>query len=97
MAWKRNTWEELINYINNRDTGVILRQNILFLNNRSGAYTVDCYRNYLTKAGFLQVETSGTYKRVKEIPSNLTIAVCKMMAYGQRTKTGRTKKDTRTK
>lgn len=82
MAWKRNSWNELINYINNRDTGVITRQNILFLNNSKGVHTIDCYRNYLTKAGFLTVEYSGTYKRVKQIPTDMTIAMCKRLAYG---------------
>lgn len=85
-------WTVMINYFNFRrdsDNGIISRKELIW-HLRTHGYkretTIDCYRNYLHKAGYLNTVARGKYVMRRKIPSNLPIELCKEQAYGSITK-----------
>lgn len=46
-----------------------------------GQNTIDCYRNYLTRAGYIKWISRGKYERVKVIPYDLSSRQCRREAY----------------
>ena len=75
---RKNKWAKLCKYINRRRNGaVITRQDIMShiqgLFHFPGSYkSIDTYRNYLTKAGFLVIIRPGRYLKVKTIPHKMS-------------------------
>lgn len=51
---------------------------------RFGSSTIDTYRNYLHKAGYLQTIGRGLYRVIKEIPIDISIIEIKEEAYGKK-------------
>ena len=69
---RKNKWAQLCKYINRRHNGtVITRKNIMALWSGSDQ-SIDTYRNYLTKAGFLVTIRPGRYLKVKTIPYKMS-------------------------
>jgi hypothetical protein len=59
----------VITYIRSANIGdIIFRRNLIDF----GGQTVDNYRNYLTKAGYLRTKHTGAYEYIKKIPANMT-------------------------
>jgi hypothetical protein len=71
-----NKWAEICKYINRRRNGtVITRQKLmhwLYYKDLLSWKSVDTYRNYLTKAGFLRIIGPGRYLKVKTIPYKMS-------------------------
>ena len=74
---KINDWAKAIEFFNSK-LHYTREQYFLYMNCRkSNSYnTFDTYRNNLEKAGFLKKVDRGMYKKVKKIPSDLTINKC---------------------
>jgi hypothetical protein len=79
MKTRKNKWELLCKYINRHRNGTVLtRQAILehihvaFYHSDASYKSVDTYRNYLTKAGFLCIIGPGKYEKVKTIPHKIS-------------------------
>lgn len=72
-----NRWHRLCTYINRRRNGTILTRkaimrHMLYNLEYQSEKSVDTYRNYLTKAGFLCIISPGKYEKVKTIPYKLS-------------------------
>jgi len=69
----------LINYLNTFKEGDIIRRFDIFFQLKptgliGGAFsTIDTYRNYLTKAGYLERVGQGKYKLIKKIPNEISV------------------------
>lgn len=74
---KINDWTKAIEFFNSK-LHYTREQYFLYMNYRkSNRYTtLDTYRNNLERAGFLKSVDRGMYKRVKKIPTDLTISKC---------------------
>lgn len=70
--------EQLISYV--RDMGDFRRA---VESARWGSSSIDTYRNYLDKAGYLRRIRNGVYEIIEQIPSYLTIEYAKEKAYTQ--------------
>lgn len=67
------------------DNGIISRKQLIWHLKAYGytrETTIDCYRNYLHRAGYLNTVARGKYIVEKRIPSHLPIELCKEQAYG---------------
>jgi hypothetical protein len=76
MAPRSNKWASLCKYINRRRNGAVIARQAL-LEHITPEYfqsdnTVDTYRNYLTKAGFLTIIRPGRYEKIKTIPYRIS-------------------------
>lgn len=78
---RSGTWYNVKRYINRFKVGeIIKRKNLLkqresqyFMESWSHEYgTVDVYRRYLTKAGYLKRVRQGVYEKVKSIPIGIS-------------------------
>jgi hypothetical protein len=75
----KNKWETLCKYINRRRNGAVITRTKLMehlyvtMGRRHGSHqSIDTYRNYLTKAGFLRIIGPGKYEKVKTIPYKIS-------------------------
>ena len=70
--WK-NRWAALCTYLNLRPNGAIItRQQIMNYMRPGRDFSIDTYRNYLTKAQFLAIIGNGKYEKVKDIPIGIS-------------------------
>lgn len=73
---KPNIWRDLCAYFNNVPIGkIVTRQQIVEAFGSKNV--IDVYRNYLTRAGYLETEAPGRYKRLKDIPEEFTLTTLK--------------------
>jgi hypothetical protein len=74
-------WSKTIEYINSfpNDNWVITP--IMVREKVNNTDSVTLYVNYLHKAGFLKRTGRGIYRRIQNIPSNLTLTQLKNFAY----------------
>ena len=64
-----NRWSALCQFINRRPNGAIITRKQIMAYMRPGRdQSIDTYRNYLTKAGFLCIIGIGKYEKIKTIP-----------------------------
>jgi len=89
-------WQAMKNYFNYNLYSTVSRAELLTHLGFIGDYddivnkamfnysTIDTYRNYLTKAGYLKIRRRGRYEVVEEIPVDLSIKDVKEEAYGER-------------
>jgi hypothetical protein len=69
----RDRWAKLCKYINRRrDGALITRHNIMAHLWPGSDQSIDTYRNYLTRAGFLVIIRPGRYLKVKTIPHKMS-------------------------
>lgn len=73
-------WYRMI-YFFNLYIGEIVNRKTLLEEMVDHSSTIDTYRNYLNKAGYLKTESRGMYKVIKEIPIDLSVGDCLSMAY----------------
>jgi len=75
-------WDHLKIYFNERQNTICTRHDILdhFYNFSFSTSTIDIYRNYLEKAGYMEKVGRGKYKVIKHIDEHLTIRDCKREA-----------------
>lgn len=83
---KKPLWDVVKNYYNERKDQAVRRYQMLN-DLRTEGYehqesTIDTYRNYLYKAGYLDIIRRGVYICVREIPVDLSISDVKSEAYG---------------
>lgn len=73
-------WSNTIKYINSFSHNEIITPKMVKdeINNKD---TIALYVNYLHKAGFLKRTSRGIYRRVQNIPSNLTLTQLRTFAY----------------
>jgi len=78
-------WSDTIKYINSfpHDGWVITPK--MVRENVNNTDTITLYVNYLHKAGFLKRTGRGVYRRVQDIPSDLTLSQLKKFAYPEGT------------
>ena len=75
---RKNKWKILCKYINRHlDGKVLTRRSIMDhiydeLRHPGSHKSVDTYRNYLTKAGFLVIIRPGRYLKAKTIPRGIS-------------------------
>lgn len=84
MRARRSLWDEIKIILNEYISEYITRSHLfdrLELVGFRRSSTIDTYRNYLTKAGFLQTSGRGRYLILNEIPVNLSVDDVKRMAY----------------
>jgi len=68
-----NRWNKLCTYINRRRNGTVITRKSIMKNIWPGSdQTIDTYRNYLTKAGFLRIISPGKYEKLKTIPRGIS-------------------------
>lgn len=87
----KNRWKHLINHLNQFKNGsTITRKELIkvnsyafgdFLQFFSKEMTIDVYRRYLTKAGFLKHTGRGIYEKVKDIPADISKRAVLRIAY----------------
>lgn len=88
-------WNTMKNFFNNNLYETVTRTDLLnhlFGNGfdiqvrkaRNGASTIDTYRNYLEKAGYMRRIGRGIYRIIDTIPEDLSIRDAKTEAYGIR-------------
>lgn len=66
----KTTLNEMLDYIRSAKIGdLIFRRNLI--DDFGYRQTVDNYRNYLTKAGYLKTKKAGVYEYMKEIPEDM--------------------------
>jgi hypothetical protein len=70
-------WQQLIRYCNKHKA--IKRSELL--RTLPCTSSIDCYRNYLTQAGYLRIVSRGVYAQLKHIPTTLTLRKCRQIAY----------------
>jgi hypothetical protein len=70
-----------ITYIRTFSIGDLIYRRDLINFGRRGSQTIDNYRNYLTRAGYLKTKISGVYEYMKEIPLYMTYAQLVNEAY----------------
>lgn len=83
----KTLWEQVKEFFN-RDIGdLFTRQELLMYlrenGHRRNISSVDTYRNYLHKAGYLETLRRGVYKLVKEIPVDLSVQDVRSEAYNE--------------
>ena len=81
-------WEDVKSYFSQGTDWVYSRQGLInHLKNRNHRInsSMDTYRNYLHKAGYLRTITRGIYQLKHEIPVDLSVDNVKREAYGDRT------------
>lgn len=69
-------WEQIKNYINNNN--IIERNKI---NKEIKSVSLDCYVNYIRVAGFIERTGRGKYKKILNIPDNMTSTLIQKIAY----------------
>jgi hypothetical protein len=82
-----NGWECIITFCNEHYRDLITRVdliNYMKLTTDLGVNSIDTYRNYLTKAGFLTIVGRGLYNVEKEIPLNYSVKDCLKEAYREK-------------
>jgi hypothetical protein len=75
-------WSKTIEYINSfpNDEWVFTPMDVKD-NVEKSTNTISLYVNYLHKAGFLKRANRGVYRRVQDIPSDLTLSKLKKFTY----------------
>lgn len=73
--------KQMVQWFNEREevTRKMLMNDFSYAND----ITVDCYRNYLTKAGYLEWTKRGAYRRKLIIPESITESELRKKAYGK--------------
>ena len=67
------TWRKFIGVINAfEDEEEITRRDLALNFKNTPRYTITSYTKLVTEAGFLKRERHGQYKKIKEIPLNIT-------------------------
>lgn len=84
-----NGWECIVNFCNhNYDYDILITRedliNYMKLTTDLGVNSIDTYRNYLTKAGFLTIVERGLYHVEKEIPLNYSVKDCLKEAHKEK-------------
>ena len=74
-------WYSLKEFLNKHLYCIISRRHIM-QSLRGYETTIDNYRCILTKAGFLEIVSTGQYKILKKIPEDLSVFACQCIAYG---------------
>lgn len=69
-------WEQVKIYINNNS--IIERKKI---NKEILSVSLDCYINYIRSAGFIERIGRGKYKKIINIPNNVTSTLIQKIAY----------------
>jgi hypothetical protein len=80
-------WQVIKNFFNSSpfNTRLELREELRINGfNENNITSMDTYRNYLDKAGYLRTVRRGAYETIKEIPIDLSIQSCRNEAYGNR-------------
>jgi len=72
-------WSKIIEYINNNP--IDIRPTVVKYDMQTYTDTISLYINYLHKAGFLERTGRGIYRRIQDIPSDLTLTQLKKFAY----------------
>lgn len=75
-----NLWETLVDYINKKEIGEILTRKEL-LQIKIKYHSIDTYRNHLSKAGFLETISPGKYRKLRNIPENMSVNTLTKIAY----------------
>lgn len=78
-------WQRVKNFLNTELIGVELRRKDIIngMNLTGGKFTtLDCYLNYLHKAGYLYKPKRGWYGLAVTIPTDLSVDDCRSEAYG---------------
>ena len=78
-----NTWETLVDYINKKEIGEILTRTELLGVKWicQSDNSIDSYRNQLAQAGFLETISPGKYRKIKNIPENISISLLTKALY----------------
>jgi len=82
-------WQVIKNFFNSSpfNTRLELREELRINGfNENNITSMDTYRNYLDKAGYLRTVRRGAYETIKEIPIDLSIQSCRNEAYGDKPK-----------
>lgn len=79
-------WDCVKNFFNNNANKYVTRRELMKYIRNNGhtifsSSTIDTYRNYLCKAGYLSTIIRGNYRLQKKIPANLTLTDVKIQAY----------------
>jgi len=74
---KINRWHRLCTYINRRRNGAVITRkgimgHMIYNLEYQRENSIDTYRNYLTKAGFLCIISPGKYEKLKTIPRGIS-------------------------
>lgn len=83
---KLTLWDTMIYFFNNHLSETVTRQQLLthlYGNGFNRGTTIDTYRRYLEKAGYMRKISRGKYLIVESIPIYLSINDAKQQAYGQ--------------
>ena len=75
-----NTHQKLVEFINSCNDDIITRKEIV-AQNLGWHVTIDNYRNWLTKSGYLNHISRGIYKRIKLIDKKLSNREIRKLAY----------------
>ena len=73
-------WKKFTQYINAQTE--FTRKDMREFFGKDFCYTLDVYRQYLTKGKYIKRTGRGKYKRIKAIPVTLSKSVCVQTAYG---------------
>ena len=84
MTEKINLWRRVVGFFNANfwlTTLIITRQRLITEFGKGSELTIDCYRNYLTQAGYLKIIDKGKYKILKNIPADIPLSKVRKQAY----------------
>jgi hypothetical protein len=76
-----NTFDQFVNYIRKAKVGDVLTRHEILAQKFGTMTSVDNYRNWFTKAGYLHWEKAGFYKVVKTPTLSLTSRTLRKEAY----------------
>jgi len=80
-----NKWSTLIDFLVSLETdGIFTRQELLNYMSTKGfnSKSIDTYKNYLTKAGYLETISRGIYVIKRRIPYHTSVSEVRQKAYG---------------
>jgi len=82
---RQSKWNYVKEYFSeyNRNSYFLRRD---FIKKLGGGQTIETYRTYLTRAGYLEVVDHGVYKKVKNIPKEIKVREVYEKAYNSRNK-----------
>lgn len=76
-----NTLKQLILLLSILNEGDLISRKDIMLLNEGGQTTIDNYRNWFCKAGYLKWEKQGYYRLIKKPDENLTSVALRKEAY----------------